>query len=144
VIAILCLAICTGACHRYNHAKVTTSMSDAERNEILRRTFFVGMPVSKVNQEILELRLVKDRRWIDYRSLPNGERSATVPLRDRVYAIGPKGPGAGAPLTFFVDEESHLIRLTFSRETMPWSDDEGQRAHVIPLGVYEFPQEPVP
>lgn len=142
--AIVVFVIFTSGCHRYNHAKINTSMSDAERNAILQRSFFVGMPSSEINEKLIELRLAENHRRITYRPGKDGEGVTTVVLRDRVYPVGIKGPSPGAPLTFVIDEESLLTRVTFARAAEKWSEVNKQPVYVIALNAYEPRQEPAP
>lgn len=143
-VAIAVLVIFTGGCHRYNHAKVNTSMSDVERNAILHQSFFVGMPSAEINERLIDLRLAENYRSIVYKPWKDGESVTTVVLRDRVYPVGIKGPGPGAPLSFVIDKESSLTRVTFARAAGNWSEVKKQPVHVIALNAYETQQEPAP
>jgi hypothetical protein len=144
IIAIWTVVLFMGGCHRFNHAMINTSMSDAERYEVLQQTFFVGMPSAEVNERLIELRLAENHRSIEYKPGQEGERVATVVLRDRVYPVGIKGPGPGAPLSFVIDDESLLTRVTFARAAEQWSQVKKQPVHIISLNAYEPLQEPAP
>lgn len=143
-VAIVALAIFAGGCYRYNNASITSSMSDAERHAILERSFFVGMPSAEVQSRLKEMRLAKGRDGVQFRPTESGERVVSVTLRDRIYAVGIKGPGPAASLGFFIGEQSLLTRVTYREARTGWSDLGSKEAYVIALRAYEPQEEPAP
>lgn len=135
---------CAMGC-RMNPARITSSMKDADRNAVVQERFCIGMPSSEVVAQLNELRV--DWDWGNATPYPMKSKNDRT-IRAHVFPAGIlrgfKDPAPSAPLTFYMDEEARLSRVTYLPREQSWRDRDEWTESVIPLAMCESSSEPAP
>lgn len=138
------LSVLTSGC-RVNNAKLTSSMSDTERNSIVCERFFVGMTKGEVGDQLVDLRLVEPWRRDTEVYIPviSGERYRVVFLRPGVLPAGNDMP-PGGPLKFYMNQADTLTRVTCEAPPRQGETFGSQPEREIPLDAAVERKEPAP
>ena len=120
-------------------------MKDADRNAIVQEHFCVGMPSDEVVEQLNDLRM--DWDWGNATPYPMKTKNDRT-IRAHVFPAGVlrgfKGPAPSAPLSFYMDDESRLARVTYLPRAQSWHDQDEWDESVIPLAACDDSQEPAP